>query len=266
MTPASPVRRQFPCFCQPPAPVAARGDPAPPSSGLPALSVGRDRDAGPVARAPQAHVGSPSSPRCPRWRSLLACRGCAAVVGRFEGARRGRRPRCRDALVALGVLLGQRTAPDAPSAAATGPYPVVVEAKAPTRGRAPPPAVAGPGATRRRNGRRREDRGPRDHRRAAAPCGAAAERPRAGPSSHRRPRRGRGTVDGRRPRRPLARLRRRPSIGSGSAQARPRRPIRERPGGRARTARRPPRPRRAPVDPLVQAVREDIREDEARTK
>jgi hypothetical protein len=170
-------------------------------------------------------------------------------------------------LVAAGVLLGQRTAPGAPSAAATGPYPVVVEAKAPTAVALPPAAV------------------PVDERPAGATAGVektegpatidvqqlpAAPRPRPqGWSVVASPKSAGGatgwTVAGPAPAHPVAAAAvdpppaARPVPAAEAAE----------PESAQAVAPDSPGPAAAPssaVDPLVQAVREDIREDEARTK
>jgi hypothetical protein len=173
-------------------------------------------------------------------------------------------------LVALGVLLGQHTAAtNAPPAAAAGQYPVVVEAKAPAAVALPPAAVpveerpAGAGAVVAKA----EQPATVDVQQLPS---AARPRPQGWSVVAPAPKGAGGagwTVAGPAPARPAipaainAAPAARPtpavdapeSVASASAVG---------PDSPAPSAATPP----AAVDPLVQAVREDIREDEARTK
>ena len=187
-------------------------------------------------------------------------------------------------LVAVGVLLGQRSAgPSAVSAAASGPYPVVVETKAATAallpaGPATPaalpvetrPAVPAPAAVRVEAATTVEVQQlpPASPPRAQGwSVAAAAPKAPAGPleGPPRLDRRARADPPCRPD--PGGCRRRSGAVAAGRASGGRCRRGAAHHGRRSRSARSFGRSARsAPVDPLVQAVREDIREDESRAR
>ena len=173
-------------------------------------------------------------------------------------------------LVATGVLLGQRSAANAAAGTATGPYPVVVETKAPAAAAALPAAAtveARPVVTaatiEKADGPMTIDvqqlpSAPRPRPqgwsvvtaapRGGGPAGAAGWTVAGSPLVHPVTTVAAAAAD------PAA-------TPQAAAAAEPAEPV-------ATAATVVPEPSAAPpvVDPLVQAVREDIREDESRTK
>jgi hypothetical protein len=171
-------------------------------------------------------------------------------------------------LVAVGVLLGQRSSsPTAPPAATTVQYPVVVETKAPTPTALPPAATAvemrpsvsehsaqkldGPAAINVQP----LPASPRPSTPSTPGWSVAAAAPKTAASAG-------WTVAAPRVRSPAAAAAntaaQEPGAGESPAATAGAAVAPEAPASSASAA--------APVDPLVQAVREDIREDEARTK
>ena len=271
MTPAAPKQAAVPMFSvsrQPQwqaAAMPARPSPASlPFSSAGIATPGPSLDSSRRTSVPPVVASLPPVAMAPR---LLSMRGRLSVDSKVLVG--GGALAAAMLLVALGVLLGQRTAPDAPSAAATGPYPVVVEAKAPTAVALPPPAVPLP---ERPSGAAaavvEKTEGPATIDVQQLPA-APRPRPQGWSVVASAPKSASGatgwTVAGPAPARPAA------AAAVDPAAAR-QAPAAETPAPESAQAVAPDSPApsaAAPssaVDPLVQAVREDIREDEARTK
>ncbi len=275
MTPAAPKQAAVPVssFSQPqwraaraaPAAMPARPSPASlPFSSAGIATPGPSLDSSRRTSVPPVVASLPPvamAPRLPSMRWRLSVDSKVLVGGGALAAAM--------LLVALGVLLGQRTAPDAPSAAATGPYPVVVEAKAPTAVALPPAAVPLPERPAGAAAGVEKTEGPATIDVQQLPA-APRPRPQGWSVVASAPKSAGGatgwTVAGPAPARPAAAAAVDPVPAARQA------PAAETPAPESAQAAAPDSPApsaAAPssaVDPLVQAVREDIREDEARTK